>query len=61
MSLFKIILVALLGIYVLSKRVGEVGTENYNLTRNLRKYQNANYRLKKENEELKRKKKETEE
>ena len=61
MSLFKIILVSLLGIYVLSKRVGEVGTENYNLTRNLRKYQNANYRLKKENEELKRKKKETEE
>lgn len=61
MILFKIILVALLGIYVLSKRVGEVGTENYNLTRNLREYQNANYRLKKENEELKRKKKETEE
>lgn len=60
MILFKIILVALLGIYVLSKRVGEVGTENYNLTRNLREYQNANYRLKKENEELKRKKKENE-
>ena len=108
MSLFEIILVVLLGVYVLSnlyfsisgrilaikgrkedlermnkdeeyenqleilaKRVGEVGTENHNLTMNLREYQNANYQLKKENEELKkkleepekttRKKKETEE
>jgi predicted nucleic acid-binding Zn-ribbon protein len=108
MNLFEIILVALLGVYVLSnlyfaisgrilaikdrkedlerrnkdeeyenqlniltKRVGEVGTENHNLTMNLREYQTAYYQLKKENDELKkkfeeskkttRKKKETEE
>ena len=108
MSLFEIILVALLGVYVLSnlyfaisgmilkiknrkedlermnkdgeyenqleilaKRVGEVGTENHNLTMNLQEYQTAYYQLKTENEELKkkleepkkttRKKKETEE
>ena len=108
MSLFEIILVALLGVYILSnlclaisgmilaikgrkedierrnkdeeyenqleilaKRVGEVGTENHNLTMNLQEYQTAYYQLKKENEELKkkleepkkttRKKKETEE
>ena len=108
MSLFEIILIALLGVYVLSnlyfaisgmilkiknrkedlermnkdgeyenqleilaKRVGEVGTENHNLTMNLQEYQTAYYQLKTENEELKkkleepkkttRKKKETEE
>ena len=108
MSLFEIILVALLGVYVLSnlyfsiserifaikgrkedlermnkdeeyenqleilaKRVGEVGTENHNLTMNLQEYQTAYYQLKTEYEELKkkleepkkttRKKKETEE
>lgn len=108
MSLFEIIWVALLGVYVLSnlyfsisgrilaikgrkedlermnkdeeyenqleilaKRVGEVGTENHNLTMNLQEYQTAYYQLKKEYEELKkkleesknttRKKKETEE
>ena len=108
MSLFEIILIALLGVYVLSnlyfaisgmilkiknrkedlermnkdeeyenqleilaKRVGEVGTENHNLTMNLQEYQTAYYQLKRENEELKkkleeskkttRKKKETEE
>ena len=108
MSLFEIILVTLLGVYVLSnlyfaisgmilkiknrkedlermnkdgeyenqleilaKRVGEVGTENHNLTMNLQEYQTAYYQLKTENEELKkkleepkkttRKKKETEE
>ena len=108
MNLFEIILVALLGVYVLTnlyfaisgrilaikdrkedlerrnkdeeyenqlniltKRVGEVGTENHNLTMNLREYQTAYYQLKKENEELRkkleepkkttRKKKETEE
>ena len=108
MSLFEIILVALLGVYVLSslyfsisgrilaikgrkedlermnkdgeyenqleilaKRVGEVGTENHNLTMNLQEYQTAYSQLKKEYEELKkkleepkkttRKKKETEE
>ena len=108
MNLFEIILIALLGVYVLSslyfsisgrilaiknrkedlerrnkdeeyenqlniltKRVGEVGTENHNLTMNLREYQTAYYQLKKENDELKkkfeeskkttRKKKETEE
>jgi len=108
MNLFEIILVALLGVYVLTnlyfaisgrilaikdrkedlerrnkdeeyenqlniltKRVGEVGTENHNLTMNLREYQTAYYQLKKENDELKkkfeeskkttRKKKETEE
>ena len=92
MSLFEIILVALLGVYVLSnlyftisgrilaikgrkedierrnkdeeyenqlnilsKRVGEVGTENHNLNMNLREYQNAYYQLKTENEELKKK------
>jgi predicted RNase H-like nuclease (RuvC/YqgF family) len=56
---------------ILTKRVGEVGTENHNLTMNLREYQTAYYQLKKENDELKkkfeeskkttRKKKETEE
>ena len=108
MNLFEIILVALLGVYVLTnlyfaisgrilalkdrkedlerrnkdeeyenqlniltKRVGEVGTENHNLTMNLREYQTAYYQLKKENDELRkkleepkkttRKKKETEE
>lgn len=108
MSLFEIILVALLGVYVLSslyfsisgrilaikgrkedlermnkdgeyenqleilaKRVGEVGTENHNLTMNLQEYQTTYYQLKTEYEELKkkleepkktiRKKKETEE
>ena len=108
MSLFEIILIALLGVYVLSnlyfaisgrilakkgrkedlermnkdeeyenqleilaKRVGEVGTENHNLTMNLQEYQTAYSQLKKEYEELKkkleepkkttRKKKETEE
>ena len=108
MSLFEIILVALLGVYVLSSlyfsisgrilaikgrkedlermnkdgeyenqleilatRVGEVGTENHNLTMNLQEYQTAYSQLKKEYEELKkkleepkkttRKKKETEE
>ena len=92
MSLFEIILVALLGVYVLSnlyfaiserilakkgrkedlermnkdeeyenqleilaKRVGEVGTENHNLTINLQEYQNAYYQLKEEYEELKKK------
>lgn len=92
MNLFEIILVALLGVYVLSglyfsisgrilaikdrkedlerrnkdeeyenqlniltKRVGEVGTENHNLTMNLREYQTAYYQLKKENDELKKK------
>ena len=108
MNLFEIILVALLGVYVLSslyftitgrilaikdrkedlermnkdeeyenqlniltKRVGEVGTENHNLSMNLREYQVAYAQVKKENDELKkkleepkkttRKKKETEE
>ena len=108
MSLFEVILVALLGVYVLSnlyfaisgrilakkgrkedlerrnkdeeyenqlniltKRVGEVVTENHNLTMNLQEYQTAYYQLKTEYEELKkkleeskkttRKKKETEE
>ena len=108
MSLFEVILVVLLGVYVLSnlyfaisgrilaikgrnedlerrnkdeeyenqlniltKRVGEVVTENHNLTMNLQEYQTAYYQLKTENEELKkkleepkktiRKKKETEE
>ena len=108
MSLFEIILISLLGVYVLSslyfaisgmilkiknrkedlermnkdgeyenqleilaKRVGEVGTENHNLTMNLQEYQTAYYQLKTEYEELKkkleepkkttRKKKETEE
>jgi predicted nuclease with TOPRIM domain len=108
MNLFEIILVALLGVYVLSslyfsisgrilaikdrkedlerrnkdeeyenqlniltKRVGEVGTENHNLNMNLREWQAAYSQLKKENDELKkkleepkkttRKKKETEE
>lgn len=108
MNLFEIILVALLGVYVLSslyftisgrilaikdrkedlerrnkdaeyenqlniltKRVGEVGTENHDLTMNLREWQAAYSLLKKENDELKkkleepkkttRKKKETEE
>lgn len=108
MNLFEIILVALLGVYVLSslyftitgrilaikdrkedlerrnkdekyenqlniltKRVGEVGTENHNLNMNLREWQAAYAQVKKENDELKkkleepkkttRKKKETEE
>ena len=108
MNLFEIILVAILGVYVLSslyftisgrilaikdrkedlerrnkdeeyenqlniltKRVGEVGTENHNLNMNLREWQAAYSQLKKENDELKkkleepkkttRKKKETEE
>ena len=108
MSLFEIILVVLLGVYVLSnlyfaisgrilaikgrkedlerrnkdeeyenqlniltKRVGEVVTENHNLTMNLKEYQVAYAQVKTENEELKkkleepkkttRKKKETEE
>lgn len=92
MNLFEIILVALLGVYVLSslyfaitgrilaiknrnedlerrnkdeeyenqlsiltKRVGEVGTENHNLNMNLREYQVAYAQLKKENDELKKK------
>ena len=92
MSLFEIILVTLLGVYVLSnlyfaisgriltikvrkedlerrnkdeeyesqlsiltKRVGEVGTENHNLNMNLREYQVAYAQLKKEYEELKKK------
>ena len=92
MSLFEIILIALLGVYVLSnlyfaisgmilkiknrkedlermnkdeeyenqleilaKRVGEVGTENHNLTMNLQEYQTAYYQLKTEYEELKKK------
>ena len=92
MSLFEIILVTLLGVYVLSnlyfaisgmilkiknrkedlermnkdgeyenqleilaKRVGEVGTENHNLTMNLQEYQTAYYQLKTEYEELKKK------
>ena len=92
MNLFEIILVALLGVYVLSslyftisgrilaikdrkedlerrnkdaeyenqlniltKRVGEVGTENHNLTMNLREWQAAYCQLKKENDELKKK------
>ena len=56
---------------ILTKRVGEVATENHNLTMNLQEYQTAYYQLKTENEELKkklggpkkttRKKKETEE
>ena len=40
---------------ILAKRVGEVGTENHNLTMNLQEYQTAYYQLKKENEELKKK------
>lgn len=92
MSLFEIILVTLLGVYVLSslyftitgrilaikdrkedlerrnkdeeyenqlnvltKRVGEVGTENHNLNMNLREWQVAYSQLKKEYEELKNK------
>jgi predicted nucleic acid-binding Zn-ribbon protein len=92
MNLFEIILVALLGVYVLSslyfgisgriltikdrkedlerrnkdedyenqlnlltKRVGEVATENHNLNMNLREWQVAYSQLKKENEELKKK------
>lgn len=56
---------------ILTKRVGEVVTENHNLTMNLQEYQVAYAQVKKENEELKkkfegpkktiRKKKETEE
>lgn len=56
---------------ILTKRVGEVATENHNLTMNLQEYQIAYAQVKKENEELKkkfegpkkttRKKKETEE
>ena len=92
MNLFEIILVALLGVYVLTnlyfaisgrilaikdrkedlerrnkdeeyenqlniltKRVGEVGTENHNLNINLREWQAAYSQLKKENDELKKK------
>ena len=92
MNLFEIILIALLGVYVLSslyfaisgrilaikdrkedlermnkdeeyvnqlniltKHVGEVGTENHNLNMNLREWQVAYSQLKKENEELKKK------
>lgn len=92
MNLFEIILVALLGVYVLSslyfaisgrilaikdrkedlerrnkdeeyenqlniltKRVGEVATENHDLNINLREWQVAYSQLKKENEELKKK------
>lgn len=56
---------------ILTKRVGEVATENHNLTMNLQEYQVAYAQVKTENEELKkklekpkkttRKKKETEE
>ena len=56
---------------ILTKRVGEVATENHNLTMNLQEYQVAYAQVKAENEELKkklegpkkttRKKKETEE
>ena len=56
---------------ILTKRVGEVVTENHNLTMNLQEYQVAYAQVKAENEELKkklegpkkttRKKKETEE
>lgn len=56
---------------ILTKRVGEVVTENHNLTMNLQEYQVAYAQVKTENEELKkklekpkkttRKKKETEE
>ena len=56
---------------ILAKRVGEVVTENHNLTMNLKVYQTAYAQVKNENEELKkkleepkkttRKKKETEE
>ena len=56
---------------ILAKRVGEVVTENHNLTMNLKEYQTAYAQVKNENEELKkkleepkkttRKKKETEE
>lgn len=92
MSLFEIILIALLGVYVLSslyfgisgrilntryrkednerrnkdeeyesqlnvltKRVGEIATENHNLNTNLREWQVAYSQLKKENDELKKK------
>lgn len=92
MSLFQIILIALLGVYVLSsiyfaisgrilairdrkedlerrnkdeeyenqlnvltKRVGEIATENHNLNMNLREWQAAYSQLKKENDELKKK------
>ena len=83
MDLFEIILISLLGVYVLSslyfsisgriltKHVGDVATENHNLTMNLKEYQVAYAQVKTENEELKkkleepkkitRKKKETEE
>lgn len=92
MNLFQIILIALLGVYVLSslyfgisgriltirdrkedlerrnkdedyesqlnvltKRVGEIATENHNLNMNLREWQAAYSQLKKENDELKKK------
>ena len=40
---------------ILTKRVGEVGTENHNLNMNLREYQVAYAQVKKENDELKKK------
>ena len=40
---------------ILTKRVDEAVTENHNLTMNLQEYQTAYYKLKTENEELKKK------
>ena len=40
---------------VFTTRIGEVMTENHNLTMNLQEYQTAYYQLKTENEELKKK------
>lgn len=40
---------------ILTKRVGEIATENHNLNMNLREWQAAYSQLKKENEELKKK------
>ena len=40
---------------VLTKRVGEIATENHNLNMNLREWQAAYSQLKKENDELKKK------
>ena len=40
---------------ILTKRVGEVGTENHNLNMNLREWQAAYAQVKKENDELKKK------
>ena len=40
---------------ILTKRIGEVGTENHNLNTNLREWQVAYSQLKKENDELKKK------